>query len=584
MQNDNPHPEMRFFCDLDHTLIYSRRVALGGEKVVVERLNGKEQSFMTRMTYEFLKKQNHLDFIPVTTRSETQFNRLTVFQNDELYKYALICNGGVLLVDGKEDKTWYKETLTLISQEVSELNKVRSIVQELLPSTEIHDVRELFFYIKHDSPCQFAIQLTQLALSASVCILHDCHKVYCLPSTLNKGMAIQRFENRYGCTKTIAAGDSEFDSPMLSRVDIAIVPVNVEWQINSQNVIVIADTIFSDGICRYLNTKRKEELISMNNMELGYSVGALLYSPALNRKITTSILSGQFEDNYSIALCLEDTIVDSAVGHALNQMEKNFATLHTAFITQNVVLPKIFVRVRNPEQVKEVFRRISPYVDIFAGFIFPKYSVINADIYNTEFEKVLEESPKKFYMMPILESEDIIDYASRPAVLAQLKNKIDAMKEHVLNVRVGGNDFSNAFGLRRHIDETIYDILPISQLLCDILTVFSRDYVVSGPVWEYYSSSNKEWVEGLKRELNLDVLNGFVGKTVIHPNQIPFVAESLKVKKQDYDDAMEILSWSSDKELLVGGSAQKERMNEVNTHLRWAKKTVALASIYGVQE
>ena len=187
-------------------------------------------------------------------------------------------------------------------------------------------------------------------------------------------------------------------------------------------------------------------------------------------------------------------------------------------------------------------------------------------------------------MMPILESEDIIDYASRPAVLAQLKNKIDAMKEHVLNVRVGGNDFSNAFGLRRHIDETIYDILPISQLLCDILTVFSRDYVVSGPVWEYYSSSNKEWVEGLKRELNLDVLNGFVGKTVIHPNQIPFVAESLKVKKQDYDDAMEILSWSSDKELLVGGSAQKERMNEVNTHLRWAKKTVALASIYGVQE
>lgn len=80
------------------------------------------------------------------------------------------------------------------------------------------------------------------------------------------------------------------------------------------------------------------------------------------------------------------------------------------------------------------------------------------------------------------------------------------------------------------------------------------------------------------------MLNGFVGKTVIHPNQIPVVTESLKVKKQDYDDAMEILSWSGDKELLVGGSAQKERMNEVNTHLRWAKRTAALASIYGVQE
>ena len=259
MQNSHTHPEMRFFCDLDHTLIYSHRVALGEEKIVVEYLNGKEQSFMTRMTYEFLKKQNHLNLIPVTTRSETQFNRLTVFQNGGLCKYALICNGGVLLVDGKEDETWYKETLTLVSQEISELNKVRSIVQELLPSTEIHDVRELFFYIKCDAPYQFALQLTQLALPASICILHDRHKVYCLPSTLNKGIAIQRFEKRYGCTKTIAAGDSEFDSPMLSCVDTAIIPADVEWQIKSQNIITIADTIFSDGICRYLNTKRKED-------------------------------------------------------------------------------------------------------------------------------------------------------------------------------------------------------------------------------------------------------------------------------------------------------------------------------------
>ena len=130
---------------------------------------------------------------------------------------------------------------------------------------------------------------------------------------------------------------------------------------------------------------------------------------------------------------------------------------------------------------------------------------------------------------------------------------------------------------------TIYDILPVSQLLCDILTVFSRDYVVSGPVWEYYSSNNDEWAIGLKRELKYDVLNGFVGKTVIHPNQIPVVVDSLKVKKQDYDDAMEILSWRDDSALLVGGSAQKERMNEVNTHLRWAKRVASLAAVYGVQ-
>ena len=257
MQNSNTHSKMRFFCDLDHTLIYPHRVALDREKVVVEHLNGKEQSFMTQMTYEFLKKQDHLDLIPVTTRSETQFNRLTVFQNGGLCKYALICNGGVLLVNGKEDRTWYEDTLTLISKEVLNLNKVRRIVQELLPSAEIHDVRELFFYIKHDSPCQFALQLTQRVLPTNICILYDRHKVYCLPLTLNKGVAIQRFEKRYGFAKAIAAGDSEFDLPMLLCVDTAIIPSGVGWQFNSQNVIVISDNVFSDGICRYLYTIAK---------------------------------------------------------------------------------------------------------------------------------------------------------------------------------------------------------------------------------------------------------------------------------------------------------------------------------------
>ena len=88
------------------------------------------------------------------------------------------------------------------------------------------------------------------------------------------------------------------------------------------------------------------------------------------------------------------------------------------------------------------------------------------------------------------------------------------MKRFVLNVRVGGNDFCNEFAARRHYDQMIYDIIPISQLLGDILTVFAREYVVSGPVWEFFSSDNEEWKTGLKRELSLDKLNGFVGKTV----------------------------------------------------------------------
>lgn len=322
----------------------------------------------------------------------------------------------------------------------------------------------------------------------------------------------------------------------------------------------------------------------MNDIDLRYSVGPLLYSPALNAKIASFILSSQFGTDYSVALCLEDTIADSAVGQALEQLEKTFAMLHIAATTDKVTLPKIFVRVRDPEQIRTVYRKISVFSDVFSGFIFPKYSLANADDYNGEFSQMLSESTKQLYMMPILESTDIVDYASRQSVLIRLKRKIDSVKDHVLNIRVGGNDFCNVFGVRRHIDETIYDILPVSQLLCDILTVFSRDYVVSAPVWEYYASENDEWITGLKRELKHDILNGFVGKTVIHPNQIPVVLNSLKVDRKDYDDAMQILNWGDENQTLVVGSVNSTRMNEMKTHKHWAERIVATAKIYGIQK
>lgn len=192
-----------------------------------------------------------------------------------------------------------------------------------------------------------------------------------------------------------------------------------------------------------------------------------------------------------------------------------------------------------------------------------------------------QSSPQTFYMMPILESRDIVEYSTRHKVLSDLKKKIDSMKKYILNIRVGGNDFSNEFAARRHYDESIYSILPISQLLGDILTVFSREYVVSGPVWEFFSSDNDEWKIGLRNELKLDRLNGFVGKTVIHPKQIKVVNEALKVSQKDYEDAKEILNWD-EKGLQVGNSFAGERMNEVKTHTNWAYKTLVLAEIYGV--
>ena len=133
--------------------------------------------------------------------------------------------------------------------------------------------------------------------------------------------------------------------------------------------------------------------------------------------------------------------------------------------------------------------------------------------------------------MPIFESPTIINLQNRYDILYTLKNKLDSIGKYILNIRVGGNDLCHSFGFRRASDETIHDIKPISNIFADIITVFGMDYVISGPVWEYYNGPN--WNTGLAKELKLDRLSGFIGKTVIHPKQIE-LSHSLCLNFSDF--------------------------------------------------
>lgn len=331
----------------------------------------------------------------------------------------------------------------------------------------------------------------------------------------------------------------------------------------------------------YWNALEKRGNCLIKNIEMKYSVGALLYSPALNHKIAEAVTGGILGEPYSLALCLEDTIAPDMVETAELQVKETLRQIYEASLMRSMYLPKIFIRVREPEQVNRIFSGIKRYQKILTGFIFPKYTVANAVAYHRALLEVNGRSEETLYMMPILESGDLINFRTRTETLGAIKDQIDAMADVVLNVRVGGNDFSNEFAARRHYDETIYDILPIAQLLGDILTVFSREYVISGPVWEFFSSDNDEWKKGLRQELKLDKLNGFIGKTVIHPKQIPVVNEILKVTSKDFEDAKAILNWDNSG-LQVGKSFGGERMNEVRTHYNWANKTILLSELYGI--
>lgn len=320
----------------------------------------------------------------------------------------------------------------------------------------------------------------------------------------------------------------------------------------------------------------------MKDSSLYYSVGPLLYCPASLESIARSLMNERFGRHFSLALCLEDTIADHFVAEAENRLVQAIRTLHAASAAQTFFLPKIFIRVRAPQQITSLMERFGEAGRLITGFIIPKFSPASADTYIRTILSVNEKAGRPVYMMPILESPDMIDLRTRYDFLYLIKEKLDRIEELMLNIRVGGNDLCHMFGFRRRSDESIHRIAAISSIFSDIITVFGMDYVVSGPVWEYYSGEG--WDSGLRNELKEDRLCGFTGKTVIHPNQIEPVNEAYRVSQKDLSDARAILGWDNDSGSLVSANSSRERMNERKVHENWARRILMLSEVYGAEE
>ena len=224
-------------------------------------------------------------------------------------------------------------------------------------------------------------------------------------------------------------------------------------------------------------------------------------------------------------------------------------------------IPLLIFRVRNLEQFKHFAEQLKPeHIKVLAGFNFPKFNAENGEGYFAYLQELNDRFGEVIYGLPIIEDSSVAFKETRMKELLGIKKILDRYKPIVLNVRVGATDFSSCFGARRDVEYTIYDIMTVSDILLDILNIFTRrgDYVVSGPVWEYFqlpkiniqeSLLRREplvsaEVDGLMRELVLDKANGFIGKTIIHPSHINYVNGFLAVTKEEYEDALQVLNTS----------------------------------------
>lgn len=318
---------------------------------------------------------------------------------------------------------------------------------------------------------------------------------------------------------------------------------------------------------------------------LQYALGANLYIPATKDDTFKKIILKKSMDVGSITLCLEDAIPKEEVSLAEQNVINFLAQVYDYREECYDNLPLIFIRVRNMEEFERLSKLITPQqLQILCGFVFPKFNSQNGNGYFSIFGTLANITNEPLYCMPILEDSRVMNKETRMDELLAIRQILDKHRDDVLNIRVGGTDFSSIFGLRRGFHTTIYDIHVVADCLTDIVNVFARQdngYVISGPVWEYYSwKENSPEIRGLVKETLLDIENGFMGKTVIHPSQVNSVNKSYVVRQDEYNDAVNILHSTGG----VFAGYNGNRMNETNPHYNWARKIMARSDIFGVME
>lgn len=362
--------------------------------------------------------------------------------------------------------------------------------------------------------------------------------------------------------------------------------------------------------------KQPETVLKSNPKELiSYALGATLYMPANKPGISQDLISNKHEGLRSVVICLEDAISDRTLLNAEQLLIEEMQFLFNAIQRNEVFieeLPFIFIRVRSPEHLLSVAKRLDHRLGLLTGFVFPKFTYENGVEYLGNLNILNRTYHQHLYAMPILESSKIIYKESRYDELLKIKRLLDEHYADILNVRIGATDFSGLFGLRRSVDTTIYDISVIRDCISDIVNFFTRsekEYVVSGPVWEYFSNGDRvfkpqlrrtpfeenygdpglairrdilnHYIDGLVQEVLLDQANGITGKTIIHPTHIKPVQSLYVVKYEEYMDARIIMENVEINNGVISSSFSN-KMNEIKPHYNWAKKTILKSKVFGV--
>lgn len=235
------------FSDLDNTIIFSHRHDI--EKgVPVEMYYGRRQSFMMPDGYTALQSFPASSFVPITSRTEEQYDRITFYTDGRKPHYALIDNGAYLLIDGHSDKEWFDETIKLYGDAIKDL--------ELF--ARLHDDSAL---IKREDGVKLFFKagnipvLYKAAAEAGFDTYESAGKLYACPRGMTKGTAIRRFRQRFSVDEVICAGDSVSDCSMIEEADTIYLDRSLKDSLGNEERIKLVDPLKTAEII--FNTGRR---------------------------------------------------------------------------------------------------------------------------------------------------------------------------------------------------------------------------------------------------------------------------------------------------------------------------------------
>ena len=210
---------------------------------------------------------------------------------------------------------------------------------------------------------------------------------------------------------------------------------------------------------------------------LQYCPGATMYMPG-TKDFADKIVQQSIPGLTTIVMCFEDACreeeVEAAEENVHCMLEKVSNAIDRGDMSEND-LPLIFCRIRNMDQFRHFADGLNDkQAKILAGINFPKFNSKNGEEYLGYLKELNERFGYILYGMPIIEDSEVAFRESRINELLAIRSILEKYRDLILQVRVGATDFSSCFGVRRGVDYTIYDILPVRDCLSDILNVFGR--------------------------------------------------------------------------------------------------------------